>query len=164
MNLKITFSLILIFTSQFSFASPKKIRVFIALCDNKTQGIVPVGKKIGNGNDAASNLYWGCSDGFGSYFRRSKSWKIISSETDVSRLILRRMKLSHKSNDMEIVAEAYRGSRNIKQCLTDFESAASQGNYDLVAFIGHNGLMDFPLPNPKPVRLTEKIKTSNLLV
>ncbi|MBS1655648.1 MAG: hypothetical protein JSU05_12430, partial [Bacteroidetes bacterium] len=39
----------------------KTIHVFVALCDNKYQGIVPVPAKIGNGQDPANNLYWGCS-------------------------------------------------------------------------------------------------------
>ena len=60
--------LILFFTMIAVHAAPKEIRVFIALCDNKTQGIVPVGEKIGNGDDADANLDWGCSDGFGAYF------------------------------------------------------------------------------------------------
>lgn len=131
-------------------AEPKQARVFIALCDNKSQGIVPVGEKIGNGDDADANLYWGCSDGFGSYFRRSKSWKTTALEKDVSPIILRRMKLTHAGGQLELTAEAYRGS-NIKDCLSDFESAAASGKYDIVAFIGHNGLMDFELPAPAKV-------------
>ncbi|MFM7180363.1 MAG: hypothetical protein ACKO2G_02705 [Verrucomicrobiales bacterium] len=131
-------------------AEPKQARVFIALCDNKTQGIVPVGEKIGNRDDPDANLYWGCSDGFGTYFRRSKSWKTTALEKDVSPDILRRMKLTHIGGQMELTAEAYRGSK-IKDCLRDFENAAASGKYDLVAFIGHNGLMDFELAPPPKV-------------
>ncbi|WP_316785612.1 hypothetical protein [Pedobacter frigiditerrae] len=39
--------------------STKTIHVFVALCDNKYQGIVPVPKAIGNGQDPDNNLYWG---------------------------------------------------------------------------------------------------------
>ncbi len=130
-------------------AAPKKVKVFVALCDNKTQGIAPVGEKIGNGDDPDSNLYWGCSDGFGSYFKRSQKWKVTKSEKDVSARILRRMRLSHVGGKVELVAEAYRGSE-IKQCLIDFEKAATSNEYDLVAYIGHNGLMDFKIPSPQP--------------
>ena len=35
----------------------KIIHVFVALCDNKYQGIVPVPKAIGNGQYPANNLY-----------------------------------------------------------------------------------------------------------
>ena len=132
-------------------AAPKSIRVFIALCDNKTQGIVPVGEKIGDGDKPDANLYWGCSDGFGTYFKRSKSWKVTETKSDVSKDILRRMNLTHLSGDLTLTADAYRGSA-IRLCITEFENAAASGKHDLVAFIGHNGLMDFQLPAPKAAR------------
>jgi hypothetical protein len=122
----------------------------VALCDNESQGIVPVGEKIGDGDDPDSNLYWGCSDGFGAHFRRSSHWKVTSEETEVSPIVLRRLRLSHVSGGIELTAEAYRGS-SIRQCIEDFEKAAGENTYDLVAFIGHNGLMDFDLSPPKPV-------------
>jgi hypothetical protein len=37
----------------------KQVRVYVALCDNESQGIVPVPAKIGNCNDPDQNLYWG---------------------------------------------------------------------------------------------------------
>lgn len=132
-------------------AAPKSVRVFIALCDNKTQGIVPVGEKIGNGDKPDDNLYWGCSDGFGTHFKRSKSWKLTEAKSDVSKDILRRMKLTHVGGDLSITADAYRGSA-IRSCLVAFEMATAAGRHDLVAFIGHNGLMDFQLPEQKAVK------------
>ncbi|MES2983261.1 MAG: hypothetical protein V4727_13190 [Verrucomicrobiota bacterium] len=140
--------LMLFATMMMVQAAPKEIRVFIALCDNKTQGIVPVGAKIGNGDDADANLYWGCSDGFGAFFSKSTRWKVTESKKDVSETILRRLTLQHVGGDMNLVAEAYRGSQ-MKQCIKDFEAAACSNTYDLVAFIGHNGLMDFNLTVPK---------------
>ncbi len=131
-------------------AAPKQVRVYVALCDNKTQGIMPVGEKIGDGDKPDANLYWGCSDGFGAYFKRSSRWKVVKSEKDVSETALRKMTLRHVSGDVELVAEAYKGSK-IKQCIEDFEKAACSNQYDLVAFIGHNGLMDFNLEVPKKV-------------
>ena len=73
---------LLLFTSALvggAHADKKSIRVFVALCDNKTQGIQKVGEKIGNGDIPDANLYWGCSDGFGSFFKRSSRWKTVSS-------------------------------------------------------------------------------------
>lgn len=131
-------------------AAPKQVRVFVALCDNKTQGIVPVGAKIGNGDDPDANLYWGCSDGLGSFFRQSGRWEVTKSEKDVSPTILRRLELKHADGDVEVLAEAYRGA-NMRQCLEDFERAATSAKFDLVAFLGHNGLMDFSLPTPRAV-------------
>jgi hypothetical protein len=135
-------------------AAEKSIRIFVALCDNKSQGIMPVGEKIGNGDNPDANLYWGCSDGFGSYFKASKAWKVKESASEISETILRRMVLQREVDDARITAEAYRGSA-IRQCVEDFEKAAGSGEYDLVAFIGHNGLMDFTLPEP-PQRPSSK--------
>ncbi|RZL42005.1 MAG: hypothetical protein EOP00_23985, partial [Pedobacter sp.] len=58
-------------------ANTKTIHVFVALCDNKYQGIVPVPKAIGNGQDPANNLYWGCAYGIKGYFKKSKEWKLL---------------------------------------------------------------------------------------
>jgi hypothetical protein len=131
-------------------AAPKQIRVFVALCDNKTQGIVPVGEKIGNGDDPDANLYWGCTDGLAVHFRKSGNWKQVKSEKDVSNAILRRLSFKHAAADIELVADAYRGSE-MGVCIVDFEKAAASGKYDLVAFIGHNGLMDGPVQPPAAV-------------
>jgi len=141
--------LILLATLVTAQAAPRKIKVFVALCDNFSQGIIPVGEKIGNGDQPDSNLYWGCSDGFGSFFKRSKRWKTLKSDSSTSETILRTMTLRHTSGKAELEALAYRGSE-IKQCLIDFEKTATSHQYDLVAYIGHNGLMDFKLPIEKP--------------
>ena len=142
-------------------AAPKQVRVFVALCDNKTQGIQPVGQKLGNGDDPDSNLYWGCSEGFDSVFRRSDRWTIKTAEKDVSTKILRRLTLVHNgSSEINLVADAYRGSE-IRQCLRDFEIAAASDKFDLVAFIGHNGLMDFDLQIPSK---TEGNKTEVIVL
>lgn len=129
----------------------KKVKVFVALCDNKTQGIMPVGAKIGNGDDADANLYWGCSDGLGRYFKKSKEWRLVSSKRDVTKTLLREMKFSSKKGDVSLVAYAYRGSE-MRQCMIDFEKAAASGENDLVAYIGHNGLMDFELPETPKIK------------
>lgn len=146
--MKIILTILLVITSAVLHAAPKQVRVFVALCDNKTQGIVPVGARIGNGDDPDANLYWGCTDGFGSYFRKSGQWKVVESKSDVSHAVLRSLKLRRADGSVELLAEAYRGSE-IKQCLKDFESAAAANQYDLVAYIGHNALMDFSVDPPK---------------
>ncbi len=134
------------------------IRVFVALCDNKTQGIMRVGEKIGDGDKPEANLYWGCSDGLGLYFKKSRHWTVVESEKDISAQILRRMTLSHKTSPLTLIADAYRGSE-MRQCYLDFESAASSGDYALVAYIGHNALMDsaFAQPESAPAHATDAI-------
>lgn len=137
----------------------KSIHVFVALCDNKNQGIVLVPKKIGNGQDPANNLYWGCAFGVKTYFMKSKNWTYFGS-LKASKPILERVVLKHKSADYYLIADAYDGA-NIKECTTDFLKACSGsrngvekynkqiigsgGNSDVIAYIGHNGLMDFKL-------------------
>ncbi|MGJ8643917.1 MAG: hypothetical protein ACSHX9_10950 [Luteolibacter sp.] len=136
--------------SFFAHAEGKKVRVFVALCDNETQGIAPVGEKIGNGDDPDSNLYWSCSDGIAVHFKKTGKWKVTKSEADISDAILRRITFKHTEEEIELVADAYRGSKMMR-CLADFEKAAVGGEFDLVAYIGHNALMDFRQEPPEGV-------------
>lgn len=126
-------------------AETRTIRVFVALADNASQGIAPVPAKIGNGDEAATNLYWGASEGFKSVFGRSKSWKLEKTEADPSTEILERRTYKHSSQDCRLVGEAWRG-KNIRECLEAFLAALHSTEYRLVAFIGHNGLMDVSIP------------------
>jgi hypothetical protein len=128
-------------------AERKRIHVFVALADNQHQGIAKVPAKIGNGDDAASNLYWGTTDGFKSVFGRSKSWKLEKTEANPSAEILERCSYRHVSKDCVLVAEAWRG-KNIHQCLEAFFDHLSYRKSNLTAFIGHNGLMDGPVSCP----------------
>ncbi len=134
------------------------IHVYVPLCDNKYQGIVPVGSKIGNGQDPFNNLYWGCAYGVKTFFSRSKDWKRIRS-SKVDSLILERVVFRHRDGHY-LVADAYNG-KYIKACTEDFLMACAGRNKDtiqvenkvvgvsgyakLIAFTGHDGLMDFEL-------------------
>lgn len=129
---------------QNAFSEPKHIHVFVALADNEHQGIAKVPAKIGNGDDAEHNLYWGNSEGFKSVFGRSKAWKLETTETNPSVEVLERRSYRHTSKDCVLVAEAWRG-RNIQKCLEAFFANLSDRKSDLTAFIGHNGLMDAPV-------------------
>jgi hypothetical protein len=128
-------------------AAPKKVAVFVALCDNATQGIIPVPAKIGDGNKPGDNLYWGCTDGFSGCFRASKVWKLQRKEIPQDKRIFERLVYLHESGNIELTAEAWRGSE-IKACLSAFESAIVSGNHDLCAYIGHNVLMDGEVAPP----------------
>ncbi|MBS0658264.1 MAG: hypothetical protein JSR82_08480 [Verrucomicrobia bacterium] len=130
-------------------AAPKSVRVFVALCDNRTQGIQRVAERIGNGDDPEANLYWGCSDGLSAYFRKSSRWRLKASRLEPDGPVLRRLEFEHREGDVTLVAAAYRGSE-MRRCLQDFEAAAATGGHDLVVFVGHNGLMDFELPQAEP--------------
>lgn len=135
------------------------IHIMVALCDNENQGIVPVPEIIGNGQDPKNNLYWGTAFGIKTYFKRSKEWTLLSSKK-VDAHILERVVFKHKSKNYIIVADAYDGAY-IKKTTEKFlrSSAGSdkdvlkvedkiigiEGNANLIAYIGHDGLMDFQL-------------------
>jgi len=130
-----------------AWAAPKKVAVFVALCDNATQGIIPVPAKIGDGNKPDDNLYWGCTDGFSGCFRASKVWKLQRKEVPQDKRIFERVVYLHESGEIELTAEAWRGSE-IKACLSAFETSLVSGNHDLCAYIGHNVLMDGEVAPP----------------
>lgn len=143
-------------------AELKTIHVFVALCDNKYQGIVPVPAKIGNGQDAPGNLYWGAAYGVKTFFNKSKEWKLIEAKKDPATNILERLLFRHKTKNIYLLADAYDG-QFIKQATIDFLLACSGkgittinkndveipfgGASDILAYVGHDGLMDFSLPD-----------------
>jgi hypothetical protein len=136
------------------------IHVFTALCDNKYQGIVPVPAIMGNGQDPDNNLYWGWGYGIRTYFNKSKEWKIVTVSTP-GYPVQERLVYKSTIGDYYLVADAYDG-RAMKECLQDYLKALSgnhkktiiagnqqvgiYGHARLLAFVGHNGLMDFNLP------------------
>ena len=82
MKTKFVFTSLFIFLfSFFSHASSNSLRtihVYVALCDNINQGIVPMPAAIGNGQDPSRNLYWGAGYGVKNYFnRKSDNWTLI---------------------------------------------------------------------------------------
>jgi hypothetical protein len=135
----------------------KTIHILVALCDNENQGIVPVPSKIGNGQDPFNNLYWGAGYGIKTHFKRSKEWQYIETRK-VNSIILERAIYKHKTTGHYLVADAYDG-RYIRQTTVDFLKGSSGtlkdtahvdgdtigilGNANLVAYIGHDGLMEF---------------------
>jgi len=142
---------------------PKLVRVFVALADNEHQRIVPVPKVLGNGDDPARNLYWGAAFGVRTYFKNSRDWKELTVVDNPTPIVLQRIVLQHKQSGTYLVADAYRG-REIRAAIEDFfQAAAGSGsaipemqtltshtpdltvNTDVVAYVGHNGLMDFRL-------------------
>ncbi len=132
-----------------SAIAERKIEVLVCLCDNEHQAIAKVGKAIGNGMDPPGNLYWGCSDGLSSYFKKSKKWKLTSTQKPKEGPILETLTFKHHSGKATLVAHAYRGDRMAK-CLEDFFlKTRDAGKDELVAFIGHNGMMDNLITLPK---------------
>lgn len=164
---------ILFFTFLIPFASlaqQKTIHTYVALCDNANQGIVPVPAAIGNGQDPKTNLYWGAAYGLKNFLKnKTNDWKLIKTLKTNQPHILERLLFEHKDQEVYLIADAYDGAF-IKDCIEDFLCASNGqneqlidlggtplkfgGGSNLVAFLGHNGLMDFEVnvtykPNPE---------------
>jgi hypothetical protein len=157
--------------------SGKLIHVLVALCDNEYQGIVPVPARIGNGDDPANNLYWGARFGVKTFFKRANDWKSIAESRNPRAEILERLVFKHQTKDVYLIADAYRG-REIKRCVADFfEFSAGRaietvkansgelhagGGADLVAYVGHDGLMDFSLDS-RPQKVDDRRRGAMML-
>ncbi len=160
--------------------APKVIHAFVALCDNRHQGIVPVPAALGNGEDPANNLYWGALYGVKTYFKKSPHWKLLTA-VNHSKLVLERCVFKHREKNIYLVADAYRG-KQIKRTVVDFLNAASgqstgavsvtnggrkiklktHGASALLVYVGHNGLMDFNLPE-LPKKKDESVRQAIIL-
>lgn len=138
-------------------SSPKTIHIIVALCDNKYQGIYPVPQALGNGQDPKNNLYWGALYGVKTHFKKSKEWKLLK-QSKVDSVLMERLVFKHSSQDYYIIADAYNG-KYIKEATKVFLRSSAgmdkdyipvngkklgiNGNAHLLAYTGHNGLMDF---------------------
>ena len=150
----------------------RTVQVFVALADNDHQGIVPVARMLGNGEDPEHNLYWGSAYGVKTFFSHSPEWMRLGCFPKPKAAILERCIFVYGKAKVYLVADAYRGTE-IKQAILDFlDSAAGggaeyitaprgktgpvlqlpiHGGADLLAYVGHDGLMDFQLPRyPRP--------------
>jgi hypothetical protein len=142
----------------------RTVHVFVALADNEHQGIVPVPARLGNGLDPDHNLYWGAAAGVKTFFARSSDWALLSCGQKPKPEVLERCIFKHRSAEVYLVADAYRGDE-IRQAILGFFDAAAgaspekitlpgasattltvRGGSNLVAYVGHDGLMDFQLP------------------
>ena len=147
--------------------SLRTIHVFVALADNDHQGIVPVAQVLGNGEDPQRNLYWGSSYGVKTLFSRSGEWQRLQCVERRKAAILERCAFKYRAASVYLIADAYRGLE-IKQAILDFLDSAAGGGADAIsvpvpstrtvlnlpahggatvlAYVGHDGLMDFQLP------------------
>jgi hypothetical protein len=160
------------------------VHVFVALCDNEHQGIVKVGKILGDGKDPEHNLYWGAGYGVKTFFARSSDWSELAVTTKPKAPVLRRAVFVSKklASPVYVIADAYDGER-MDTALTDFLDAAAgkraqsitvtnkestvtldgAAGADLVAWVGHDALMDFAVPKP-PTYVAGKVHPSGAIV
>ncbi len=121
--------------------------------------------RLGNGLDPARNLYWGAAAGVKTYFARSSEWTLLTCGVKPKPEVMERCVFKYRQAEVYLVADAYRGDE-IRQAILDFLDAAAgaspetihaptashavtltvRGGSSLVAYVGHDGLMDFQLP------------------
>lgn len=143
---------------------PLIIHAFVPLCDNDNQGIVPVSKALGDGDNLTSNLYWGALYGVKTHFSRNKRWKNVYEQKHSDSFLLERVVFKRTySNGAKVIfiADAYNGNA-MEKCLNHYFQSLSgmrsdsiqldsnrieiSANADLTVFNGHNGLMDVEVP------------------
>lgn len=137
------------------------VHIIVALCDNKHQGIVKVAPALGNGQQPATNLYWGAAYGIKTFFSQKQSdWKLVYTQKSVSDTILERLIFKHKTKPVYLMADAYDG-RYIKTAMENMLEYASGdksitasiadeqvlfgGASNIIGYTGHDGLMDFSI-------------------
>lgn len=147
-----------------ALGNPIVIQVCVALADNRHQWIAPVPAAIGNGQDARTNLYWGARYGLKTYLIRDGGWKKIaaakpSDKRILERVVLKRSFSRHGSTvPVYLVADAWDG-RYIEETIRQFlkynagrdtvdvalngKVIHAGGRAHLIAYIGHNALMDY---------------------
>ena len=164
---------------------PLVAHVIVVLCDNRYQGIVKVPSALGNGQSPETNLYWGARFGVKTYFKRSRDWKLVASpqadQADIlDRAVFRRsIKIKGEMLDIFVVAEAWNG-KTMRSALNRFLSFSAGrhiepfeiakygvlkagGASHLIAFVGHNGLMDFSI-NTVPERAAGAQANSSIVL
>lgn len=146
--------------AKISAQQPLIVHVYIPLCDNIHQGIVPTTKSLGDGFSTRTNLYWATSGGTKKFFQKHADWKQVYIAKNINGDILERVAFerTYKNTKVYLIADAYQGDK-MEETVNDFLAAASSqkqeklgispsltldiaGASDLVMFNGHNGMMD----------------------
>jgi hypothetical protein len=162
---------------------PLVVEVHAPLCEGT---IIACGnKKLGDGDNPDTNLYWSTTPGFGEWFaRRNSGWKRVLKQTadqtgdaDILAIHVYRRDIATpaawvkrgapKHFELDVVIHGWRGTSIDKALaayaddvsgkgtrdlvLADKSTLAAGGSAQLVAFVGHNRLMDldsFTWPEP----------------
>ena len=136
------------------------VHLYIPLCDNEHQGIVPTSKSLGDGLSVRTNLYWATSGGTKAYFKKQADWELLYDSLNIDSNVLERVVFKKNIDRIPVflIADAYRGDR-MEETLNNYLSAIAgahtdsvlldngttlvgAGNADMVMFNGHNGMMD----------------------
>lgn len=146
---------------------PLVAHVVVALADNEHQGIARVPQSLGDGDRPQSNLYWGAMHGVKGFLRRSADWRTVplpaSGDPRILERVLFRRELQRdgKVITVYLLAEAWAGrhiaaatgrflemtrGQHAELVRIDGAEFTAGGAAHLIAYAGHNGLMDFPAP------------------
>lgn len=154
--------------------------VYVALCDNDSQGIIPVkNRRICDGDDPARNMYWVGKGALAGVAKKQK-WKSVHRAEGSGDPLMIEQVWKRRMNpggaladggvtepfDLYIVGLAYRGSR-IHDAFVDFLSAVHEddgralevdgrtlrygGAGHIVGYVGHDYMMDVE-PGSKQLR------------
>ncbi|MCI0605344.1 hypothetical protein L0156_20360 [bacterium] len=107
-------------------SSSRSVHVFVALCDNKNQGIVPVLEHLGRGDDPVGNLYWGARFGVKTFLRNSREWRMISCNSGPDASVLERCIFRYATEAVYLTADAYNG-KEIRRTINDFLESLRAG-------------------------------------
>lgn len=167
---------------------PVVIHVVVALCDNVNQGIVPVPQALGNGQEPKTNLCWGALYGVRTHLPRTAGWTTIDALKPNDRRVLDRVVLHAKLKRGEtsvpayVVADAWDGVHIRKALQVYFRMVAggsaetievhhgsetldvrAGGAAHVLAYVGHNGLMDFSLESSRPAENESPARSAMVL-
>lgn len=133
---------------------PLTVDVIVPLCDST---IIACGNtRLGDGDNPATNLYWATTPGFGRWFaHEGRGWTPVAAPAPtanvLAHLVYRRTVAAPASwrrrgaparFPIEVSIRAWRGSA-IDDALAAYAAAlASDASAHLVAWVGHNRLMD----------------------
>ncbi|HEY5922350.1 MAG TPA: hypothetical protein VIV11_11795 [Kofleriaceae bacterium] len=136
---------------------PLVVDVHVPLCQT---GITACGNaKLGDGDTPGTNLYWATTPGFGKWFvRKGSGWTHVTAQTKdtgdkdvLERHVYRRTihtpaawrkRGAPKTFELELVIRAWRGSAIDRALAAYAADVSGTGDAQLVAFVGHNRLMD----------------------
>ncbi len=167
---------------------PVVAQVIVCLADNRYQGIAPLSPELGNGQIPSTNLYWGAKYGVKTFLTEKAGWEVVDTprvirpgmlKSVVLKKGIRRGLLKH---DVYLVAEVWEGEA-IKAATKRFLALAAGdsvttvavkkddktmrlpagGAADIVAYVGHNGLMDFTLDS-LPVQNADALPRSAIIL
>jgi len=162
--------------AELAAGKPLVITVYVALCDNDSQGIVPVkNRAICRGDDPADNMYWASRGGLAGFMRRAGWKRVAFAETPGGPILVRSAwrkvlladgKLSERGVKgpvpTYVVGLAYRG-REIRTAMIDYfhavhrdaplnialetgETIAAGGASHAVGYVGHDYFYDTAEP------------------